>query len=68
MNCLTEELRKLKDEDADIALVIDTFAELQRAYSDTLTAMGVLEEPEFAVRNSADMTISFRPGASSANQ
>ena len=40
MNGLTNELRRLREDDQDVALILDVFREIERVYRDTLEAMG----------------------------
>ena len=66
MKGITNELRQLRDNDPDLALVLDVFGEIERVYCDTLEAMGVTQEHVPEIRNSAEVTISFRPTSSSS--
>lgn len=66
MNSLTEELRRLREHDPDVALVLDVFGEIERVYRDTLEAMGVTSRHTPEVKNSAEVIISFRPTPSSS--
>ncbi len=66
MSSLTNELRRLREDDPDVALVLDVFGEIERVYSDTLEAMGVTSKYTPEVRNSAEVTLSFRPTPSSS--
>lgn len=62
MNSLTNELRRLREDDSDVALALDVFGEIERVYRDTLEAMGVISKHTPEVRNSAEVTISFGCG------
>lgn len=66
MNSLTNELRRLREDDPDVALVLDVFGEIERVYHGTLEAMGVISQQTPEVMNSAEVTISFRPTPSSS--
>ena len=66
MNGLTNELRRLREDDQDVALILDVFREIERVYRDTLEAMGSTSKHTPEVRNSAEVTISFRPTPSSS--
>ena len=67
MNSLTDELRRLREQEPDVALILDTFEEIERVYRDTLEAMGVTGKHTLEAKNSAEVTISFRPVASSSS-
>jgi hypothetical protein len=67
MDTLTNELRRLREEDPDVALVLDVYGEIERVYHDTLEAMGVTGRYTPEVRNSAEVTVSFRPTPSSSD-
>ena len=60
MNRLTNELCRLREDDPDVALVLDVFGEIERVYRDTLEAMGVTSKYTPDVRNSAQETLSFQ--------
>lgn len=66
MNGLTNELRRLRESDPDVALILDVFEKIERVYRDTLEAMGATSKQIPEVRNSAEVTISFRPAQSSS--
>lgn len=66
MNSLTNELRRLREDDPDVALVLDVFGEIERVYRDALEAMGVTSKHTPEVMNSAEVTISFYPTPSSS--
>lgn len=66
MNGLTNELRRLREDDPDVALILDVFGEIERVYRDTLEAMGATNKHTPEVRNSAEVTISFWPTPSSS--
>lgn len=66
MDSLTNELRQLREEEPDVALVFDVFGEIERVYREALEAMGLTSKHTPEVMNSAEVTISFRPSASSS--
>jgi len=68
MNSLTDELRRLREADPDVDLVLDIFGEIERVYRDTLEAMGATSKHTPEVRNSAEVTISFFPTPSSSGE
>lgn len=68
MDGLTNELGRLREDDPDVALVCDVFAEIERVYRDTLEAMGASSKHMPEVGNSAEVTISFRPTPSSCGE
>jgi len=68
MNSLTNELRRLSEDDPDVKLVLDVYGEIERVYRDALEAMGVTSKHAPEVRNSAEVTISFCPTPSSSDQ
>jgi len=68
VDSLTEELRQLRENDPEIALVLDVFGEAERIYHEALEAMGVTGAPTLEVQNSAEVTVSFRPTASTTDQ
>lgn len=53
------ELLRLREENEDIALLLDAYGELDRLYNDTLEAMGVTARPTLTVRNSSEVTVSI---------
>jgi len=67
MNGLTEELRQLRDGDPYMRLVLDTFEEIEQVYRESLETMGISSQEISEVKNSADVTISFRPSASTSS-
>jgi hypothetical protein len=56
---LINNLQRIKNEDKDIAYIMDSFAEIDKAYQEALVAMGSTNEQELDVCNSAEVTISF---------
>ena len=62
MNTLTDELSRLRKDDPDVATVLDAFAEIERIYHETLEAMGATTKHTPGIVNSAEVTLSFRPG------
>ena len=68
MDRLANELERLREEDPDVTYVLDVFKEIDRVYSDTLEALGVNRKFAPAVRNSAEVTLSFHPTTSSSGE
>jgi len=68
MNSLTNELRRLREDDPDVKIVLDVYGEIERVYRDVLEAMGGTSKHTPDVRNSAEVTISFCPTSSSSGQ
>jgi len=53
-------------DNVDIALIIDIFKEIERVYLESLEAMGIENRQMPSVKNSSEITISFRPSISSS--
>jgi hypothetical protein len=53
-------------ENPDVALIIDIFKEIERVYLESLEAMGIENRQMPSVKNSSEITISFRPSISSS--
>lgn len=53
-------------ENRDVALIIDIFKEIERVYLESLEAMGIENRQMPSVKNSSEITISFRPSISSS--
>jgi len=68
MNVVTNELRSLRENDPDLALILDTFEEIERVYQGTLEAMGSVSRNIPKVMNSAEVTVSFQPSPYSSNE
>ena len=68
MNSLTNELRRLREDDPDVAFILDLFGEIERVYQGALEAMGTASKPAPEVMNSAEGTVSFRPTPSSSGE
>ena len=68
MDRLANELGRLREEEPDVAYVLDVFGEIERVYSDTLEAMGVTRKHVPEVKNSAEVTLSFHPTSSSSGE
>lgn len=64
MNGLTHELQRLRDENPDVALILDTFAGVESVYQHALGAMGLLNQVTFEVSNTAEVTFSSQPESS----
>ncbi len=65
MNRLTDELLRLRQDDPDVGYILDVFEQIDRVYREALEAMGSRGKPTAEVRNSAEVTISFRRNQSS---
>lgn len=65
MSRLTEELDQLRQNDPDVALVLDVYEEINQVYSEIIEAMVGKSKPILEVMNSANLTISFHPTQSS---
>jgi len=68
MNVMTNELRNLCENDPDLALILDTFEEIERVYEGTLEAMGTVSKNIPKTTNSAEVIISFQPSPYSSNK
>lgn len=68
MDIVANELRSLRDSNPDLALVLDTFEEIERVYQETLEAMGSVGRNIPKVTNSAEVTLSFQPSPYSSNE
>jgi hypothetical protein len=60
MSRLTDELYQLRQNDPDVALVLDAYEEIDRVYAEIIEAMGGRSKPATEIMNSANVTISFR--------
>ena len=60
MTGLSDEIRTLRETDPDVALVLNTYDEIERVYHEALKAMGLTNEISMGVENSAEVTISFK--------
>ena len=55
---LTEELSRLREQDADVALIINTYSAIDSAYKKALSAMGLdMSQTVGNARNSAEVTL-----------
>jgi hypothetical protein len=61
---INSQIQSLRQADADVARILDTYDEIARIYSGALEAMGVESPQVNFVANSADVTISLRPNES----
>lgn len=61
MSPFSSELRRLREEDPDVAPLLDVFQDLQFVYRDSLEAMGLLARPTVEVSNSADIAAPLTP-------
>lgn len=59
MNALFGELQRVRNEDPELEHILSVFEEIERAYNQTLEAMGVRRRHSFSVSNSAEVTLSF---------
>lgn len=57
---IPEPLRQIYKQNPDVSLIMDKFFEIDKVYQQTLEAMGVSNKPSIQVRNSADITASFK--------
>lgn len=64
---LTSELQQLREQDADLALILDTFAVLDDVYRQSLKAMGQLKEDIPSVKSSAEVMFSIDPSTSTVD-
>lgn len=62
---LNAELRRLRDNNQDVATMLDAYKEAERVYREALEAMGLSTRHMPTVRNVAEVTVSFRDSASS---
>ena len=61
---INNQLQSLRQSDADVALILDIYEEVDRVYKGALEAMGAGSSTADGVRNSEDVIISFQPGES----
>jgi formylmethanofuran dehydrogenase subunit B len=61
MPTLSDELKRLRQSNADVALILDTYAGIDRVYRESLQAMGAAGTTAGEVRNSADVVVTFAP-------
>jgi hypothetical protein len=66
MERLTNKLRQLRKDDPDVALLIDTFEQIDTVYRASLEAMGASHSALPEVANCAEVTVSFDPSSSSS--
>lgn len=64
---LTSELQQLREQDADLKLILDTFAAIDHAYRQSLKAMGQINEDIPTVKSSAEITFSVDSSTSTAS-
>lgn len=67
MNTLESEIRRLRDDDPELALALDVFDQIDRVYREALEAMGESGGRATDVMNSAEWTTSFRSTFSSSD-
>jgi hypothetical protein len=69
MNSLTRELRQLRETDPELGEVLGVYDEIDKVYRDALQAMGMTNRKGTAgVRSSAEVTLSFQPPFSTADE
>ena len=59
MSTLTDEIRRLRQDEPDVALILDTYEEAENIYREALGAMGVVGERMSMARDSSDVVVSF---------
>jgi len=64
---LSDKLQQLREQDADLSLVLDTFAALDHVYRQSLMAMGQVDKATPTVRSSAEVTFSVDASTSAAS-
>lgn len=64
---LTSELQRLREQNKDLALILDTFTAIDHAYRESLKAMGQVNGGTPVVKSSAEVTLSINPSISTAN-
>ena len=62
---LAEGLERFRRENPDIAEIIETYDNIERAYRKALEAMGIFSAQSVQVCNSAETIIAFKSDASS---
>ncbi len=61
MDNLTDELRRLREDDSELALVLDGYAETRQAYREALEARRIPDRRLPRSSNSAKVTVSAQP-------
>ena len=64
---LTAELQRLREQNPDVALILDTFAAIDQVHREALKAMVGTKEAVPSVKSSAYVTLSTSPTSSTAN-
>lgn len=64
---LTDELQQLREQNADLALILDTFALIDHVYCQSLQAMGQINKGIPTVKSSAGITFSVDVSTSTAS-
>jgi hypothetical protein len=64
MDNLTDELRKLREDDPELSLTLDGYAETRRAYREALEARRIPQRRFPGSSNSANITVSAQPTVS----
>jgi hypothetical protein len=65
---MTEELKRLRDQNPDLAQILDAFSAIDQVYQQSLEAMGLINEELPSVKNSAEVTLSLGSSISTSNQ
>lgn len=55
------DIGRLCEDEPDLALALSLFAEIERIYRESLTAMGLIDIYQPEIRNTAEVTISLDP-------
>ncbi|MCH8878018.1 MAG: hypothetical protein IIA89_14565 [Chloroflexi bacterium] len=67
MRNLENPLDRLRQEDPDVNQIVDIYEEIDRVYRESREAMGIASEAVPDVMNSAEVTVSFTPPASTSD-
>ena len=59
MDTLSNDLRKLRHENADVAIILDAYKNIEKVYLESLRAMGILSIPIASTENSGEITLTF---------
>jgi hypothetical protein len=65
---ITDELGRLREQDKDFALILDTFREIDRIHRQALKAMGRTSEAVSDVRSSAEVRLFAETAVSTTNR
>jgi hypothetical protein len=61
---MTDVLSRLREENPEIAQILELYEETEHIYQDALKAMGQMPTSMFESRNSAEVTVSLPPSQS----